>query len=84
MAAAAAGRALRATVGRLRGSFSVAAAHAEDPEGDRGRPPGGPARGGARRSGLLASDIPALLGRTRRLFALDDDQLAELGRVPCG
>ena len=29
-------------------------------------------------SALLASDIPALLGRTRRLFALDDDQLAEL------
>ena len=29
-------------------------------------------------STLLASDIPALLGRTRQLFALDDDQLAEL------
>ena len=53
--------------------------------GDRGRPPGGPARGGDRRaSALLASDIPALLGRTRRLFALDDDQLAELGRATLG
>ncbi len=27
---------------------------------------------------LLASDIPALIGRTRRLWALEDDQIAEL------
>ena len=29
--------------------------------------------------GLLASDIPALLGITRELWALDDDQIAEIG-----
>jgi glutamine---fructose-6-phosphate transaminase (isomerizing) len=28
--------------------------------------------------GLLASDIPALLGHTRRFFVLDDDQVVEL------
>ena len=28
--------------------------------------------------GLLASDIPALLGRTRRFWVLDDDQVVEL------
>ena len=28
--------------------------------------------------GLLASDIPALLGRTRRFWVLDDDQIVEL------
>ncbi len=33
---------------------------------------------GRRRAALLASDIPALLGRTRRFWVLDDDQVVEL------
>ena len=34
--------------------------------------------GESRGVGLLASDIPALLGITRELWALDDDQIAEI------
>jgi glucosamine--fructose-6-phosphate aminotransferase (isomerizing) len=71
--------ALRAALLRVRGSFSVAVVHADDPEvivaGRRATPlVVGIAKGGT----LLASDIPALLGRTRRMIPLDDDQLVEL------
>jgi len=72
--------ALRATVGLLRGSFSVAVVWAEDPETIVAARRAAPLVVGLDdHAALLASDIPALLGRTRRLFALDDDQLAELG-----
>ena len=70
---------LRLALRRVRGSFAVAAVHADEPE----------LVVAARRvspliiglgddASFLASDIPALLGSTRRLFALEDDQLAEL------
>lgn len=77
--------AVRITLGALRGAFSLAIVSATEPEtivaarrvsplvvgiGDRND--GSPA------VGLLASDIPALLGSTRKLWALDDDQLAEI------
>ncbi len=70
---------VRAALGRVRGSFAVAVVHADEPEvivaARRATPLVVGQAGGTT---LLASDIPALLGRTRRLFALDDDQVAVL------
>ena len=75
--------AVRATLargaGRLRPGRGVAPA---SPGTIVAGPPGLAAdhRHGRRRQGeaLLASDIPALLGRTRRFLVLDDDQVVEL------
>jgi len=70
---------LRGALVRVRGSFAVAAVHVDEPDtivaARRATPL---VMGLTDGSALLASDIPALLGRTRTLFALDDDQLAEL------
>jgi len=71
--------AVRASLRRVRGAFSVAVIDAGEPD----------AIVAARRStplvlgledgvALLASDIPALIGRTRRVFALSDDEVAVL------
>ena len=71
--------ATRATLGAVRGAFSLAVVHADEPD----------TIVAARRSvslilglrdgvALLASDIPALLGQADRLFALADDELAVL------
>jgi glutamine---fructose-6-phosphate transaminase (isomerizing) len=72
--------AVRATVRELRGAFALAVVCAGEPGtivaarrvsplvvgvGDDG-------------AGLLASDIPALLGKTRRFWVIDDDQVVEL------
>ncbi|HEY5023471.1 MAG TPA: glutamine--fructose-6-phosphate transaminase (isomerizing) [Acidimicrobiales bacterium] len=74
--------AVRATLREVRGAFALAVMCAGEPgtivagrrvspliigmgEGDSGE-------------GLLASDIPALLGRTRRFWVLDDDQVVIL------
>ena len=71
--------AVRTAVRRLRGSFAVALVHADEPDvvvaARRATPL---VIGLADGETLLASDVPALLSRTRRLFALDDDQVAEL------
>ena len=70
---------LRRALRHVRGSFAVAAVHAEEPDlivaARRISPLIVGVEGG---TSFLASDIPALLGATRRLFALEDDQLAEL------
>ncbi|MHB8218963.1 MAG: glutamine--fructose-6-phosphate transaminase (isomerizing) [Acidimicrobiales bacterium] len=64
---------------KVRGSFAVAVVHADEPEmivaARRATPL---VVGLTDEASLLASDIPALLGATRRLVALDDDQLAVL------
>ena len=71
--------ATRATLHTVRGAFSVAVIHADEPD----------TIVAARRStplvlglddgvAFLASDIPALLDHTRRLFALADDEVAVL------
>jgi glutamine---fructose-6-phosphate transaminase (isomerizing) len=71
--------ATRQTLRLVRGAFSIAVVHADEPY----------TLVAARRStplvlglndgvALLASDIPALLGHTRQLFALRDDELAVL------
>jgi glucosamine--fructose-6-phosphate aminotransferase (isomerizing) len=71
--------AMRSTLGRLRGAFSVVALSASDPElivaGRRSVPLLAAVGAGA---GYVASDVSALLGRAERFFALDDDQVAEV------
>ncbi len=70
---------LRRALGQVRGSFAVAAVHADEPDlvvASRRISPLIVGVGDG--ASFLASDIPALLGSTRQLFALEDDQLAEL------
>jgi glucosamine--fructose-6-phosphate aminotransferase (isomerizing) len=71
--------AVRAALSRVRGAFAVAVVHADQPDLVVAARRVSPLVVGLTDgSALLASDIPALLGRTRRLFALEDDQVAEL------
>jgi glucosamine--fructose-6-phosphate aminotransferase (isomerizing) len=72
--------AVRSTVRELRGAFALAVVCAGEPGtivGARRVSPlvVGVGEGG---EGLVASDIPALLGRTRRFWVIDDDQVVEL------
>ncbi len=74
--------AVRSTLREVRGAFALAVVCAGEPgtivAGRRVSPliiGMGDGDGG---EGLLASDIPALLGRTRRFWVLDDDQVVEL------
>ena len=72
--------AVRGALGRVRGAFALAVVHVGDPDTVVAARRVSPLLVGlSDGAAYLASDIPALLGRTRRLFALDDDQLAELG-----
>jgi len=71
--------AVRAALGRLRGSFSVAVVHADDPEVIVAARKATPLIVGLTETeGLLASDIPALLAHTREVVPLEDDQVAEI------
>ena len=73
--------AVRACLRRVEGSFAVAAIHADDPElivAARRSSPLIVGRG--EDAGLVASDIPAILGRTREIYVIDDDQVAEVRR----
>ena len=71
--------ATRAVLRRVRGAFSVALISADDPDtivaARRKTPLVLGLHDGA---ALLASDIPALIGQTRQVFALADDELAVL------
>jgi glutamine---fructose-6-phosphate transaminase (isomerizing) len=70
---------VRIALRQVRGSFAVAAVHADEPDlvvAARRVSPLIVGLGDG--TSFLASDIPALLGSTRELFALEDDQLAEL------
>jgi glucosamine--fructose-6-phosphate aminotransferase (isomerizing) len=71
--------ATKAALGAVRGAFSIAAVHADEPDTIVAARRSTPLVLG-RRDGvaLLASDIPALLGQADRLFALADDELAVL------
>ena len=70
---------LRAALRRVRGSFAVAAVHADEPQVLVAARRVSPLIVGlADDASYLASDIPALLGSTRQLHALEDDQLVEL------
>jgi glucosamine--fructose-6-phosphate aminotransferase (isomerizing) len=71
--------AVRAALVRLEGSFAVAVVHVDDPElivaGRRSSPL---VAGLTETSGLVASDIPALLAATREVYVIDDDQVVEV------
>jgi glucosamine--fructose-6-phosphate aminotransferase (isomerizing) len=70
---------MRAVLKILRGSMSMAVISADEPDVIVAARRHTPLVVGLTDSAaLLASDIPALLGRTRQLFALADDQVAEL------
>lgn len=70
---------LRGALQRVRGSFAVAVVHAGEPDLIVAARRVSPLVFGlGRDAAYLASDIPALLGYTRRLFALEDDQMVEL------
>lgn len=78
--------AVRITLGTLRGAFALAVMSSTEPETIVAARRVSPlivgmvaADGDSPGVGLLASDIPALLGITRELWALDDDQIAEIG-----
>jgi glutamine---fructose-6-phosphate transaminase (isomerizing) len=71
--------ATRAALAVVRGDFSVAVVHADEPDtivAARRAIPLILGRGDG--VSFLASDIPALLGHTRQLYALADDELAVL------
>ena len=71
--------ATRTVLGRLRGSFSVAVISADEPDTIVAACRLTPLVLGLHDGmTLLASDIPALIGHTRRVFTLADDQLAVL------
>ncbi|HEX3793131.1 MAG TPA: glutamine--fructose-6-phosphate transaminase (isomerizing) [Acidimicrobiales bacterium] len=71
--------ATRRALGIVRGSFSIAVVHADEPDtivaACRVTPMVLGLEDGV---AYLASDIPALIGRTRHLFALGDDEMAVL------
>jgi len=71
--------ATRAALGAVRGAFSIAAVHADEPDTIVAARRSTPLVIGLRDGvALLASDIPALLGQADHLFALADDELAVL------
>jgi len=74
--------AVRSTLREVRGAFALAAVCADEPgtivAGRRVSPLIIGMGEGDTPVGLLASDVPALLGRTKRFWVLDDDQIVEL------
>jgi len=70
---------LQRALQQVRGSFAVAVVHADEPDLIVAARRVSPLVFGiGLDAAYLASDIPALLGCTRRLFALEDDQMVEL------
>jgi len=71
--------AARAALLRIEGSFAIAVVHADEPDlivaARRSSPL---VAGRTEHSGLVASDIPALLAATREVYVLDDDQVVEV------
>ena len=71
--------AVRVVLPRLRGSFSIAVVSADEPDTIVAARRKTPLVLGLHDGvAFLASDIPALIGHTRRVFALADDELAVL------
>ncbi len=68
--------AVRFLLGRLRGDFALALVEAKDPDTIIGTRRTSPLIAGRSDGvGLLASDISAVLGTTRELYAIEDDQV---------
>ena len=71
--------AMRGTLGKLRGAFSVVALTSGDPTLIVAARRSVPLLAAlAETAGFVASDVSALLGRADRYFALDDDQVVEV------
>ena len=71
--------ATRSMLGRVRGAYSVAVVHADDPDTIVASRHSTPLVLGLDDGvTLLASDIPALIGHAREFFALRDDEVAVL------
>jgi glucosamine--fructose-6-phosphate aminotransferase (isomerizing) len=73
--------AVRATLRLIRGAFAFVVVHAGEPGtlvAARRVSPLVVGLGEGDGTGYVASDIAAILGRTRRLWALDDDQVVEV------
>ncbi len=71
--------AVRDALGRVRGSFSVAVVHSDEPDLIVASRRVSPLLMGIGDSAaFLASDVPAILGLTRQFLVLEDDQIAEL------
>ncbi len=71
--------ATRSMLRRVRGAFSIAAISADEPDTIVAARHSTPlVLGLADGMALLASDVPALIGHTRQVFALADDELAVL------
>ena len=72
--------AVRATLRTVRGAFAIAVVYAGEPGTIVAARRVSPLVVGVVDDGeaYVASDIPALIGRTRQLFALEDDQVVEL------
>ncbi|HEX4244191.1 MAG TPA: glutamine--fructose-6-phosphate transaminase (isomerizing), partial [Acidimicrobiales bacterium] len=71
--------AVRAALRRVRGAFALAVVSSDEPDLIVAARRVSPLIMGVTESeAFLASDIPALLGRTRSFFLLEDDQIAEL------
>jgi glucosamine--fructose-6-phosphate aminotransferase (isomerizing) len=71
--------AVRAAIGRIRGTFSVAVVWADEPDLIVAARRVSPLLVGTTESAtFLASDIPAILGLTRDFSVIEDDQVAEL------
>ena len=72
--------AVRKTIGLLRGDFAIAVVALGEPDTIVAARRTSPLIVGlSDELGLVASDISALLETTRRLFVLEDDQIAEVG-----
>ena len=72
-------QATRSMLHEVRGAFSIAVISADDPETIVAAKRSTPLVLGLHDGmALLASDIPALIGHTRKVFALSDDELAVL------
>jgi glucosamine--fructose-6-phosphate aminotransferase (isomerizing) len=70
---------LRAALVRVEASFAVAVVHADEPEVIVAARRSSPlVAGRADGAAFVASDIPALLGATREVYVLDEDQVVEL------
>ncbi|MDQ4133647.1 MAG: glutamine--fructose-6-phosphate transaminase (isomerizing) [Actinomycetota bacterium] len=71
--------AVRVSLRRVQGSFALAVVHASEPDVLVAARRGSPLIAGrSDGSGLVASDIPAILPLTREIYVLDDDQVVEV------
>jgi glucosamine--fructose-6-phosphate aminotransferase (isomerizing) len=71
--------AVRQALARIRGTFSVAVVHSDEPDLIVAARRVSPLlMGVSDTAAFLASDVPAILGLTHDFFVLDDDQVAEL------